>query len=137
MSLAGYNEEPIAKAAEEAAVTARAIQRMPRAPDLAVRVASAVGWSRLVYRLRFTSAAPMEIDKACMPLKKAVLAQVGLHPGAASAAVSTMVWMQPSVAMQIERLVQALNMLNGEGAVRRGLEGAVQQLRKDFFEMSI
>jgi hypothetical protein len=90
-SLAGYNTQPIAHAAGEAKVTATAIRKMPCLPALAVRAATGVGWARLVYRLRFTTATPNEGDKACMPLKKAVLEKVGMHPGAARAAVATMV----------------------------------------------
>lgn len=130
VSLAGYSDGAVKRAAVEVEETALAVKRMPRVAGLALSVASMVGWRRLAYRLRFTNAAPTEVDKVCMPLKRVVLSKVGLHPGAARAAVATMVWMQPAVEIQIERLVQMLTILDGKGIVRRGLEGSVQQLQR-------
>ena len=95
-SLAGFAADAVGKAKEEADVTARAIAQMPRGSKLrwlAHTVGRAVGWARLRYRLMFVYAWPEQVERAAMQLRKAVVGRMGLHPGAARAAVDTMVWM--------------------------------------------
>ena len=93
-SLAGYSEDAVMKAQAKAGVTALTLNKMPKEgqnKELGVRVATGVGWARLKYRLTFVYAWPERAELACAALKKAVIGRVGMHPGAAKAAVETMV----------------------------------------------
>ena len=92
-----------------------------------MRVATGVGWARLKYRLTFVYAWPKRVELACAALKKAVLGRVGMHPGAAKAAVETMVWMSGAQEISVERILMLLKLLSGGGVVGAGVEGSIQQ----------
>jgi hypothetical protein len=59
-----------------------------------------------------------------------VLNKLGLHSGAAKAAVDTIIWTKGADSMRIERIVQLFTNLNGKGEVREALQGSVQQLQR-------
>ena len=61
---------------------------------------------------------------------KAVLAKVGLHPGAAGAAVDTMVWLAADDEIVRERVVLLVRLLQSGGVVQMALEGAIQELQR-------
>ena len=83
----------VAKAAAEVEVTARAIRQMPSVKSLVERCGKAVGWQRLLYRMRLLSVPVGEARRICQPLRRAFLQKMGLPPGTASAAADSFVWM--------------------------------------------
>jgi hypothetical protein len=130
VSIAGYSSEAADHAETELGVTTRAIWKAPNIGQLALAVAESVAWSRLKYRLQFTYVWPETVDRICSGLRKVVLVKLGLHSGAARAAVDTLLWTKGGAEMGLERLSQLHSMLNAGGEVQMGLEGSIQELQK-------
>ena len=68
-------------------VTARAIKQMPSVKSLVGRCGKAVGWQRLLYRMRLLSVPEGEARRICQPLRRAFLPKMRLPPGTAAVMV--------------------------------------------------
>ena len=86
VNMEGYWKGAAEKASAEVEVTARAIRQMPAVKSLVERCGKAVGWQRLLYRLKLLSVPEGEARKICQPLRRAFLQKMGLPPGTAAAA---------------------------------------------------
>ena len=67
MNMEGYWSGATDKASAEVEVIARAIRQMPSVKSLVERCGKAVGWQRLLYRLRLLSAPEKEAREICQP----------------------------------------------------------------------
>ena len=67
--MAGYSADAVEAATVEAGVTARAVQRMPGIPVLAVGVAKAVGWARVAFRVRTLLVWQHEVRRVCATMR--------------------------------------------------------------------
>ena len=119
-----------AKAAAEVEVTARAIRQMPSVKSLVERCGKAVGWQRLLYRLRLLSTPEGEARRICQPLRKAFLKKMGLPPGTAAAAADSFVWMAEQDELAAERVLMLMRLLGGGGMPARAIGGAVRELQR-------
>ena len=77
----GYWKGASKKASVEVEVTARAIRQMLAVKSLVERCGRAVGWQRLLCRLKLLSVPEGEARKICQPMRRAFLQKMGLPPG--------------------------------------------------------
>ena len=70
----------VKKAGAEVEVAARAIRQMPTVKPLVEMCGKAVGWQRLLYRMKRLSVSGEEVRRICQPLRKAFLQKMGLPP---------------------------------------------------------
>ena len=110
----------VEKAGAEVEVTARAIRQMPSVKSLVGRCGKAVGWQRLLYRMRLLSVPEGEARRICQPLRRVFLQKTGLPPGTAAAAADSFVWLAEQDEMASER---ALRLLGGGGVPVRAVDG--------------
>ena len=84
VNMEGYWKGAVDKASAEVEVTARAISQVPSVKSLVhgepERCGKAVGWQRLLYRLRLLSVPEGEARKICQPLRKAFLQKMAATP---------------------------------------------------------
>ena len=126
-SLAQYPEAAVKMASDELQSTVLSVRQMPRYKWLAERLATAVGWRRLAYRLRFAYVFGSQLEKVAMPLKKALVAKLGLPPGTPLGVLGSAVVMSAGDAMLVERLSMAVKLLNTEDMRGWALRGSVQR----------
>ena len=79
VNMEGCLSGAVAKAAAEVEVTARAIRQMPSVKSLVERCGKAVGWKRLLYRMRLLSVPMGEARWICQPLRRAFLQKMGIR----------------------------------------------------------
>ena len=126
----GYWKGALEKAEAEVEVTARAIRLLPTVRALVERCGTAVGWQRLLYRLRLLSVPEGEARRVCQPLRKAFLKKMGLPPGTAAAAADSFVWMAEQDELAVETVLMLMRLLGGEGVPARAVGGAVRELQR-------
>ena len=103
---------------------------MPSVKSLVERCGKAVGWQRLLYRLRLLSTPEGEARRICQPLRRAFLKKMGLPPGTAAAAADSFVWMAEQDELAVERVLMLMRLLGGGGVPARAVGGAVRELQK-------
>jgi ribonuclease HI len=130
VNMEGYWKGAAEKAKAEVEVTARAIRQMPAVKSLVERCGKAVGWQRLLYRLKLLSVPEGEARKICQPLRRAFLQKMGLPPGTAAAAADSYVWMAEQDELAVERVLLLMRMLGGGGVPARAVGGAVRELQR-------
>ena len=81
-----------------------------------VLIGKAVGWQKLLFRLRLLSVPGAKAREICQPLRRAILKKLGLPPGTAAAADSY-VWMAEQDELAAERLLMLMRMMGGVGVV--------------------
>ena len=118
------------KAGAEVEVTARAIRQMPSVKSLVERLGKAVGWQRLLYRVKLLSIPGEVVRKVCQPLRRAFLQKMGLPPGTAAAAADSFVWLAEQDELAAERVLMLMRLLGGGGMPARAVGGAVRELQR-------
>ena len=94
------------------------------------RRGKAVGWQRLLYRLKLLSVPEGEARKICQPLRKAFLQKMGLPSGTAAAAADSFVWMAEQDELAVENVLTLMRLLGGGGVPARAVGGAVRELQR-------
>ena len=130
VSMAGYWQGALNMAADEVAITARAISQMPPVKSLVERCGKAVGWQRMLYRVRLLTIPVGKVRVICQPLRRAVLAKVGLPPGTAGAAADSFVWMAEEDELAAERIIMLMKMLGADGVAGKAMGGSVRKLQR-------
>ena len=111
-------------------MTARAIRQMPSVKPLVERLSKAVGWQRLLYRVKLLSIPGEVVRRVCQPLRRAFLQKMGLPPGTAAAAAGSFVWLAEQDELAAERVLMLMRLLGGGGMPARAVGGAVRELQR-------
>ena len=130
MNMEGYWSGAVKRAGAEVEATARAIKQMPSAESLVGRCGKAVGWQRLLYRMRLLSVLEGEARKNCQPLRRAFLQKIGLPLGAEAAAADSFVWLAEQDELAAERVLMLMRLLGGGGVPARAVGGAVREQQR-------
>ena len=120
MNMEGCRSGAVAKTGAQVEVTARAIRQMSSMESLVEMCGKAVGWQRLLYRMKLLSVPVGGAKRICQPLRRAFLQKMGLSPGIAAATTDSFVWLAEQDELAPKRVLMLMRLLGGGRGCQQG-----------------